>query len=308
MARTAIGVVMAAMSLLWSATAAGQSAVYWTPAHEWAPTGLLGCIAAGDLDGDGDDDLASFRWGGVYWNMGCPGPPAWQLQANVFPDARPFGCHGGEGTLGDIDGDGDLDLIYGCYECCSLRVFWNVGTPQVPTWQYGGAVPGNPYAGYYSLVCLADIDADGDLDLLGRNGDGIYALIAYENVGTPWAPLWVRLGLIPEVYGVSDSVLAVGDIDGDGDLDIVGGSYSSRLKCWENVGTPQAWSYVRNDAMLTGVAATIGVTGVALLDLDCDGDLDLVIVGRLGAVSVYLNEQITPVGSGTWGTIKALYR
>jgi len=299
-----VALLSVAAAFLWGYTAASQ--VVWTPAHELAPPVVSGFVGSGDLDGDGDDDVSGFGWRNQYWNMGCPGPPAWQLQEGAFPDVA--ACTENSGTLGDCDADGDLDLVYGCWECCSLRMIWNVGTPQAPVWQHSGAIAGNPYAGYEAYDRLADIDADGDLDLVGTSSGG--AVGVFENTGTPEAPCWVWLGLIPGIgFGASDGILAVGDLDGDGDLDIVGGSSFSRVKCWENVGTSQVWSYIRNDAMLTGVTATaIGVYGVALPDVDCDGDCDLLIVGRIGGIYLYLNERITPVRPGSWGTIKALYR
>jgi len=103
--------------------------------------------------------------------------------------------------------------------------------------------------------------------------------------------------------------VALGDLDGDGDLEIVGGSSFSRLKCWENTGTPEVCSYVRNDAMLTGVDAPMdGVFGVALPDVDCDGDCDLLVIGWAEAWYLYLNEATTPVCSRNWGVIKSLFR
>lgn len=280
------------------------SEVTWVPAHELAPSELGGRLAAGDLDADGDDDLPSDLH--LYWNVGCPGPPVWQLEEDVLPYLP--GCGLNSTTFGDCDADGDLDLIYGCFYCCSLRMFWNVGTPEEPEWSYGGPIAGDPSGGYIAYFCLADIDADGDLDLVGHSSSGATGII--ENTGTPEEPYWVWLGLIPDVGpGGSDGVMAIGDLDGDTDLDIICGNPGSRVKCWENTGTLQAWSYERNDAMLTGVdEPTDGVFGIALPDVDCDGDRDLVIVGWWGEMYLYLNEQITPVRANSWASIKALYR
>lgn len=308
MIRTSLAVVLGVCLAVVLATTAAGSEVSWTPAHELAPAGLSYPIAGGDLDGDGDDDIADFGYRDMYWNIGWPSPPNWQLEEDALLRMGVFGCNDGSGTLGDIDADGDLDLVYGCWECCSFRMVWNVGTPQAPAWEYGGAIAGDPSAGYSARACLADVDADGDFDLVATNAAG--AIGIYENTGTPEGPYWVWLGLIPGIgFGASGGQLAVGDLDGDGDLDIVGGSSSSQVKCWENVGTPQAWSYVRNDAMLTGVDDPMdGVYGITLPDVDCDGDCDLLIVGGGGAVYLHLNEQITSARPESWGVIKGMFR
>jgi len=307
MRQAAIAILLSAVSVLWFSTGAVGSEVHWTPAHELAPSGSYGCMAAGDLDGDGDDDIADFVFVNMYRNTGCPGPPAWDLEEDVFPHMNMLGCTGGRGTLGDVDADGDLDLVYGCYECCSLRMVWNVGTPQWPAWEQGGAILGDPYIESYSSPFLADLDGDGDLDVMATDqGGGIFF---YENTGTPQAPLWGSRQLIQDIdYGGMDYTVVLGDLDGDGDLDFLGGEGLRRLECWENIGTPQEWSYVPNAAMLTGVdVPTNGVHGVALPDVDCDGDCDL-LVSSWGVGYLYLNDQFTPVGMRTWGTIKALFR
>lgn len=299
--------VMTILAALSCWCAAVGSEVYWSPAHELAPVGLAGsAIAAGDLDGDGDDDVADFNFRRAYWSGGCPGSPAWQVQDGVFPDIA--GCVENSGTFGDCDADGDLDVVYGCYECCSLRMLWNVGTAHQPSWHYGGAVAGDPSGGYIAYVQLCDIDADGDVDLVGTSVGGSVWLL--ENTGTPEVPYWTWLGPIPGIgFGAGNGRLALGDLDGDGDQDIVWATAGGRPRCWENVGTPEAWSYVENAAMLTGVVNPAGgVYGLALPDVDCDGDCDLLIGGGSYGVYLYLNERITSVHPSSWGAIKALYR
>jgi len=301
----ALAVLTVLAALLCRGTSLG-SEVFWIPAHDLAPVFAGSAIAAGDLDDDGDDDVGDLDYWRAYWNHGCPGPPSWEVQDNAFPNVG--SCMENSGTFGDCDGDGDLDLVYACWECCSFRMIWNIGTPQGPSWQYGGAVAGDPWSGYNAYVQLCDMDADGDLDLVGTNASGVVTL--HQNTGTPLSPYWVFLELIPGIgFGASCGRLALADLDGDSDQDIVWAVRGGPVKCWENVGTPHSCSYVENPAMLTGVARPPhGVFGLALLDVDCDGDCDLLMGGGYNEGYLYLNERITPVSPASWGTIKALYR
>jgi hypothetical protein len=304
MARTAMASLIVAASLLVTLSTAAATEVYWTPAHELAPPVISGVLGYADLDGDGDEDVSVFALGRQYWNTGCPGPPSWQLQGGMFPSVA--GCGRQSGTLGDVDADGDLDLVYACWECCSFRMVWNIGTPQEPVFQNGGAIAGNPDSGANARAWFGDIDAGGDLGLVQTSSASGVAV--FENTGTPGVPCWAYLGMIPGInLGDSGSKLALGDLDGDGDLDIVAGTTMNSVRCWENVGTPQAWNYVESPAMLTGVGATFPVWCLALPDVDCDGDPDL-LISTWSNVYLYLNERITPVGPTSWGTIKALYR
>jgi len=305
--RTATAVVIVAASLLAVAGTTSAAEVLWTAAPDAAPGLPSGFLAWGDLDGDEDDDVTSFLYGKQFWSEGCPGPPSWVPEEIVFPSVTD--CSWQSGTLGDVDADGDLDLIIGCWQCCSYWMVLNVGTRYEPVFQYGGAIAGDPEAYSNGRAWLSDVDADGDLDIVACNNDRHVRL--FENTGTPEAPYWVRGGIVPGVtLGDGHGELALGDLDGDGDLDLVAGvpTVTPGVQCWENIGTPQVYSFVENPAMLTGVdVAIIMVDGLALPDVDCDGDPDL-LIHAYPDVYLYLNERITPVGPGSWGTIKALYR
>jgi hypothetical protein len=86
----------------------------------------------------------------------------------------------------DLDGDGDLDLVVGASDG-TLKYYENIGSATAPVYMAGAT---NPFdgidVGTQSTPTLADLDGDGDLDLVVGASDG--TLHYYENTG-PVAPL-----------------------------------------------------------------------------------------------------------------------
>ena len=124
-------------------------------------------------------------------------------------------------TLGDLDGDGDLDLIVG-ESSGWLNYYRNDGGPARPRFTLVSDEFEGIQLGRRSAPLLSDLDGDGDLDLLvGSESAG---LALFRNEGTRTAPRLVR----DSTFSVAVPVLAApaaGDLDGDGDLDlIVGGA------------------------------------------------------------------------------------
>lgn len=287
--------------------ASDATEVHWVPAHHLAPDGGLKSPAAGDLDGDSDYDISVYLSHFQYWNIGTPAVPTWKLDTSWF-DGIPS-CADPSGTYGDVDQDGDLDLVIGAYDE-RLRFCWNIGTPQEPAWQYDPSVfdtiwilPGgaDPH--------FADLDADGDLDLTVTTAFCYVKLI--ENIGTSTEPVWAEAGYVDGITLDSGGspATAFGDIDRDGDLDAIGVTSLSAPQCWENVGSPQSYEFVENPSMLIGVEQpTIGGFGLELFDIDADGDLDLLIAPWGCGGHLFLNEGYVPVESRSWTTIKAMFR
>ena len=175
--------------------------------------------AAGDLDGDGDLD-AYLANGGieesdrVLFNDGSgtftEGPPlALQLRSNAV-------------ALGDLDGDGDLDAFV-----ATLRQF-----PTSPNMDFADRIYLNDGAGTFTDsgqtlasaqstdVALGDLDGDGDLDAVVARGDpdGSSRDAVFLNDGS--GQMIQSAQVFEDVYS---SAVALGDLDGDGDLDLVSG-------------------------------------------------------------------------------------
>jgi hypothetical protein len=137
--------------------------------------------------------------------------------------------------------------------------------------------PGNTGA---DVKAVADIDGDGDIDVVAGDDEGL-PLVWYEN------PSWTRH--VIDNRSVFTTDMELGDIDRDGDIDVVVPDHPGGTMLWyanpRNGGG--AWQ-----------ARSIGAAGahdVQIGDQDRDGDLDVVVRGHDGETVLFI--QRTPT---TW--------
>ncbi len=259
-----------------------QQAVYfWTRKSDWdAPdVGTYSAPAFADLDDDGDYDLLIGRYYGQsygYENTGTVSSPAWTRESDW--DAPDIGDLMPAPALADLDDDGDYDLLIGSFDGISYA-YENTGTVSSPTWTRKSDWDVSD-VGTGSGPGFADLDNDGDYDLLIREISGVS--LGYENTGTVSSPAWTRESDwdAPSV-GLSYSSPALADLDDDGDYDLLTGASGDRVYAYENTGTVSSPAWTRKSDW---DAPDVGSARPALADLDDDGDDDL-LIGATGGVS-----------------------
>ena len=129
----------------------------------------------------------------------------------------------------------------------------------------------------FAAPALVDLDNDGDMDLV--SGDDSGTLLYFENTGASTTPNFVpRTGTANPFDGFdvgSDSAPVFGDLDADGDMDVVVGEKDGKLNYFENTGTSTAPVFVQRtgSANLFDGFSIGGYSKPALGDLDNDGTL-----------------------------------
>jgi uncharacterized repeat protein (TIGR01451 family) len=179
-------------------------------------------VRAADLDGDGDEDLIGTRnaWDGhlaYYENTDGQGALAWPV---VFGDSI-WGYSSGRPTqleLGDMDNDGDVDVI----DALGIRTpypYWeNDGQGNFS--RAGSPIPSSEWISNYDAFRVADMDGDGWLDVLYYNSSNRRLYINW-NPGNGQPFVFEEVAFL-NFYGISDFTdIEITDYDQDGDLDVL---------------------------------------------------------------------------------------
>lgn len=282
--------VVSAALLVFAAAARAQPPLFDSHARSF-PVGNQGTKtyrpsghALIDLDGDGDLDLVHSMFDG-FFPLGSPDfAVLWGNGDGTFapPVFQPTSGYTSCVCAADFNGDGVADLAFG------QNGVQNTGRRVVVTLGSGGGTFGvqRLYASGFGPVDLAaaDMDGDGDLDLVTANyGNGADSVSVLYNDGAG--------GFARHVEFAADArprFLAVGDLTGDGFPDVaVSGLQGARLRVLHNDGAG-GLTLVSRPVFQAGFAA-----GVALGDVDGDGDLDAVYG--------------TGASQGSWSSITVLH-
>lgn len=245
-------------------------------------------VAVADLNGDRKLDIvcASYNTGELSVFFQRSGPPYDCF--NNYPDRIVGGWSESPGVsaveVGDLNGDGLLDLVtangWTGSGGNSLRVFFQgAGTQFTPGDSLGGpTITKEPIS-----VAIGDLDRDGDLDLVSANSSGNDLTVFHQVAPGEFVAYAHPLGsaqTTPE-----PSSVAVADMNGDGDLDILCTSYlgdhvalftQSATESYPAADDPELFPSTPDRYLLLGDSgAAFSPRSLWIEDMDGDGGLDL---------------------------------
>ena len=216
-------------------------------------------VTTADLDGDGDPDVLAI--GGVPARYALNDGDAASWTVVSLPD----GSNYREIEAADLDGDTDLDLVISDWS--GSRLAW-----------YPNRLDTSGDFGSRQTICsgcgpdhfeVVDLDGDLDPDIVHTHRPG--DTFAWQENTSGDGSTWTQHLLGGNDYS-GPRAIDVADLDGDGDLDVIGGDEGGTLVWFENLGGAGSWTPHVLEAWL--------VTALVAVDLDFDGDVDILTQRR----------------------------
>lgn len=255
------------------------------------------CVSIGDIDGDGKLDLVSTGFNtisdnnrvSVLKNKSTSGNISFEPVVIFFigPSKGPRGV-----STGDLDGDGKLDIVVANLNSANVSVLQNYsqdtifsGIPSSINSKVDFGIGTQPWG-----LSIGDIDGDGKLDLVVANS-GTNTVSVLRNISTV-GTLSINsfAAKVDFVTGSAPYNVSIGDIDGDGKLDLaVANSGSNNVSILKNTsinGIITSGSFASKVDFVCGASPY----NVSIGDIDGDGKADLAVTnGISNTVSIFKN-------------------
>ena len=283
--------------------------------------GGVGFIRAIDMEGDGDKDLfmsSDYGTNLLYIENGGTSDSAYAIaQDTLFPSYDTAAIMAGMPSpyIFDVDNDGKNDLLVANF---NADPYTGGGEDYYHTLFYKNVatIPNDHHFQYIKNTFMSeemidvgtgahpaffDVDGDGLLDMLIASDFFYFNILKrtaqisyYRNTGTALGPQYDLIttdyaGI--SVYDFLGIYPTFGDLDGDGDKDMLLGNTNASITYFENTGGAGPANFVLDSLNYQNIS--VGANGQQstpqLIDLDNDGLLDLVIGRRSGTLFYYQN-------------------
>ena len=242
-------------------------------------------IVSTDIDGDKKLDLLAMSdKSGLFWYKIPTDPTKPWIQHRIGDPV-----HGAVDPKGaaDIDGDGDIDVVR------TNIWFENLDAKGTKWTEHKNLDFGQPKARFplMTKTWIADIDKDGDNDVVQAEGDCVSGRIAWHENKDGRGRVWIR-HLIVDKAGQDYHSLAVADFDNDNDLDVFSGggplteSPPHKWFIWENL--DGKGKNFKQHLILSGKRCHESKAA----DVDGDGDIDICSKPWNGDEHVYLRNML----------------